>query len=210
MNKLLNLAAVGVFSMFCVGAFAIFCLNTPGFAQDAAKKKKADGKPAAELKCPMTGKPANPKCNVEYEGKTYCFCSGDCRTQFNEDRANSLYQKIGGKKAMNAAVDLFYTKVLADKTVNFFFEDVNMKRQHNKQKDFLSAALGGPEPWTGKDMRKAHASLDLNETHFNAIAGHLQATLEELKVDRELIAQIMGAVGGMKDEVLGKKKEKTG
>ena len=64
-------------------------------------------------------------------------------------------------------MDLFYTKVLADKRVNFFFEDVSMKRQHNKQKQFLSAALGSPVPYTGMDMRKGHKHLDLTEAQCN-------------------------------------------
>ena len=47
----------------------------------------------------------------------------------------------------------------------------------------FAAAFGGPKPWTGKDMRKAHKHLDLTEKDFNVIAEHLQAALKELKVD---------------------------
>ena len=98
-----------------------------------------------------------PGVTVEYEGVTYGFCSEANQKKFQEERAASLYQQIGGKAALSAAVDLFYVKVLADKRVNHFFEDVNMKSQHEKQKAFLAAALGAPTPWTGKDMRKAPA-----------------------------------------------------
>ena len=112
------------------------------------------------------------------------------------------------RAAISAAVDLFYKKVLADDHINHFFEDVNMKRQHNKQKQFLAAALGGPEPWTGKDMRKAHKDLaDLDESHFNAVAGHLQATLVELKIDKDLIGKVMAVAGSVKDDVLNRPKK---
>ena len=74
-------------------------------------------------------------------------------------------------------MELFYKKVLADKHVNHFFEDVSMKKQRKKQKAFLAAALGGPIPYKGKDLRKAHAFLDLKESDFGAIAEHLQAPL---------------------------------
>ena len=174
-----------------------------GFAEDAAKKKET-----VNEKCPITGKAVNPKCTTKYEGKVYAFCSGNCCKQFTEDRVKSLYHKIGGAGAINATVDLFYTKVLADKEVKHFFEDVNMKRQHKMQKAFISAALGGPQPWTGKDLRKAHADLDLKESDFNAIAGHLQETLQELKVKEELIKQVMAIVGSTKDDVLNRKKSK--
>lgn len=116
----------------------------------------------------------------------------------------TLYERIGGQPAIDAAVELFYKKVLADERVNHFFEDVNMKKQRAKQKAFLAAALGGPVPWKGKDMRKAHANLDLRESDFNAIAEHLHATLAELKVDERLINEVMTVVGSVKDQVLNK------
>lgn len=77
-----------------------------------------------------------------------------------------------------------------------------MKAQRAKQKAFLSAALAAPTPWTGRDMRKAHENLDLREEDFNVIAGNLQATLKELKVDETLIAKVMVIVATMKKDVL--------
>jgi hemoglobin len=79
-----------------------------------------------------------------------------------------------------------------------------MKKQHAKQKQFLAHVLGGPEPYTGRDMREAHAQLDLKEEDFNAIAGHLQATLQELKVDEALIGEVLTLVASTKDEVLNR------
>ncbi|MEM7392168.1 MAG: group 1 truncated hemoglobin [Verrucomicrobiota bacterium] len=121
---------------------------------------------------------------------------------------NSIYARIGGDAAINAAVDLFYKKVLADDHINHFFEDVNMKGQHIRQKAFFSAVLGGPKPWTGKNMRRAHKHLDLEESHFNAVAKHLSATLKDLKVDQKLIDEVMTLVGTTKDDVLNRKKPK--
>lgn len=174
-----------------------------GFAADDEKKTGA-----VNEKCPMTGKAINPKCTFDFEEVTYGFCSGKCRGEFKEKVTNSLYSQLGGKAAIDAAVDLFYTKVLADKRVNFFFEDTNMKRQHNKQKQFLSAALGSPVPYKGMDMRKGHADMDLKEEHFNAIAENLQTTLEELKIKPELIAKVMAVVATTKDDVLNRPKSK--
>jgi hemoglobin len=117
---------------------------------------------------------------------------------------SSIYHRIGGQAAINAAVDLFYTKVLVDKRVNHFFEDVNMSRQNKRQKAFLGAALGGPVPYEGKTMRKAHAHLDLTEADFNVIAGHLQNTLKELKLDAKLIQEVMTMAASTKNAVLNK------
>ena len=103
----------------------------------------------------------------------------------------SLYDEIGGNEAVSAAVDLFYEKVLADHRVKQFFTDVDMPGQRAKQKKFLAYAFGAPMKYDGKDMRSAHANMDLTEEHFNAIAGHLRATMEDLNVPEELIDQAM-------------------
>jgi hemoglobin len=90
--------------------------------------------------------------------------------------------------------------------VKHFFNDVSMDKQRRKQKEFLSFALGGPLPWTGKDMRRAHEGMGLTEAHFNAIAENLTATLKELKISPELVDQVMAVVATTKDDVLGRPK----
>ncbi len=155
--------------------------------------------------CPISGNQANPSITSAYEGKTYAFADAACRTKFNDARSSSLYQKLGGKAAIDAAVESFYKKVLTDDRIKHFFDDVNMDKQRRKQKEFLSAAFGAPTPYAGKDLRKAHANLPgLNETHFNAVAENLQKTLEELKVSKELIDQVMTIAASTKDAVLNR------
>jgi hemoglobin len=159
--------------------------------------------------CPVSGKPVDPAITLAYEGRTWSFAKSACLAKFKEARDGSLYQKLGGKAAIDAAVEAFYVKVLADDRVKHFFSDVNMTKQRRKQKEFLSAALGGPLPWTGKDMRAAHADLQLNETHFNAIAENLVATLKDLKISQELIDQVIAIVATTKDAVLNKQPAAT-
>ena len=45
----------------------------------------------------------------------------------------TLYDKLGGPEALEAAVDLFYEKVLADDRLKGFFEGTNMMRLVIKQ-----------------------------------------------------------------------------
>lgn len=159
---------------------------------------------AEKAKCPIDGKDADPAISTEYEEIAYHFCSDACRTKFQAEREASLYHRLGGKAAIDAAVERFYEKVLSDERVNFFFDDVNMNTQRRKQKEFLSFAFGSPVAWTGKDMRAAHKNLDLKESDFMAIAENLQATLEELKIDEKLIAEVMAIAASTKDAVLNK------
>ncbi len=119
----------------------------------------------------------------------------------------SLYDKIGGEAAVNAAVDIFYRKVLADDRINGFFEGVDMEKQAAKQKAFLTFAFGGPNNYTGKDMREGHAHLverGLNDSHVDAVIEDLGATLKELNVPDELIAEVAAIAESVRDDVLGR------
>ena len=119
----------------------------------------------------------------------------------------SLYERIGGEAAVDAAVDIFYRKVLADDRVNQFFENVDMEKQAAKQKAFLTMAFGGPHNYTGEDMRKGHAHLvakGLNDSHFDAIMENLGATLQELNVPADLIAEAAAIAESTRNDVLGK------
>ena len=120
---------------------------------------------------------------------------------------NSLFEKVGGDAAVNAAVDIFYRKVLKDERIKRFFDDVDMTRQSAKQRAFLTMAMGGPNTYTGLDMRKAHAHLvarGLNDSHFDAVVQDLGATLKELKVPDELIAEIAAVCETTRIDVLGR------
>ncbi len=177
-------------------------VNAPLAAEPAAASATSE----INTVCPISGKPVDPKITAVYEGKTYAFAAEACRKKWNEARENSLYHKLGGKGAIDAAVEAFYVKVLSDDRIKHFFDDINMNKQRRKQKEFLSAAFGGPIPWTGKDMRKAHADMKLTEEHFNAVAENLQKTLEEMKVPKELIDQVMAIAASTHDDVLNKPK----
>ena len=121
--------------------------------------------------------------------------------------ADTLYDRLGGLAAVDAAVDIFYRKVLSDTLVSHFFDSTDMDEQRTKQKAFLTMVFGGPEEYTGKDMREAHAPLveqGLNDSHFDSVAGHLEATLKELEVAEDLIGEVMTIAGGTRDDVLGR------
>ncbi len=121
--------------------------------------------------------------------------------------SESLYEKLGGEAAVNAAVDIFYKKVLDDHRINRFFENIDMTKQIAKQKAFLTLAFGGPSDYDGKDMRAAHAKLvqmGLDDSHFDAVMENLGATLVELNVPEELIGEAAAIAESTRNDVLGK------
>jgi len=117
---------------------------------------------------------------------------------------SSLYERIGGEAAVNAAVDIFYDKIIADERTRVFFENLDMAAQAQKQKAFLTMVFGGPNEYTGKDMRSAHAHLGLNDEHFDAVVELLAGTLAELGVGEADIGEVAEIAASVKDDVLNR------
>lgn len=117
---------------------------------------------------------------------------------------DSLYTRIGGEAAVDAAVDVFYRRVLSDDLISHHFDTVDMDRQRAKQKAFLTFAFGGPNAYTGRDLKTAHAKMNLTEQDFEAVMGHLVATLQQLKVPQDLIESAGKIAMSVKNDVLGR------
>lgn len=120
---------------------------------------------------------------------------------------SSLFENIGGEKAVDAAVDIFYRKVLADDRISHFFDDVDMEEQIAKQKSFLTMAFGGPVNYSGMNMKEGHKHLvarGLNDSHVDAVIELLGGTLKELNVPAELISQVAGIAESVRGQVLGR------
>jgi hemoglobin len=120
--------------------------------------------------------------------------------------SNSLFERLGGEAAIMAAVDLFYAKVQADELTRPFFGQLDMVAQSRKQVAFMAWAFGGPEAYKGRDLRTSHRRLvkemGMTDVHFDAVAQHLKATLEELGIAKELVDEALTTVASTRNEVL--------
>ncbi len=118
---------------------------------------------------------------------------------------STVYEQLGGAAAIDAAVDIFYRKVLTDDLVSRFFEGVDMGNQAAKQKSFLTMVTGGPNGYTGRDMRSAHAHLvrmGLSDAHFDRVVQLLGETLSELGVSADLIGTVATVAESTRNDVL--------
>lgn len=102
-------------------------------------------------------------------------------------KEKSLYQRLGGKKAIVAVVDDFVGRVAVDNRINGFFKAVvsDPKRLADfkmKLVDQICEASGGPCKYKGKDMKSGHAGMGVDGAAFGALVENLVATLDKFKV----------------------------
>lgn len=114
----------------------------------------------------------------------------------------SDYERVGGNAAVSAVVTRFYELVLGDPQLAPFFESVDMPRLKRHQVLLISQVLGGPAEYDGRALREAHAGMRIADTHFEAVAKHLVAALEEAGVEQDIIARVDAALGATQEDVV--------
>jgi hemoglobin len=120
---------------------------------------------------------------------------------------SSIYEQLGGAPAISAAVEDFYRRVLQDEELAPFFDDTDMDRQMAKQAAFLTMVTGGPNEYSGRDMRAAHTKLverGIGDRHVDLVIKHLGETLSGLSVAPELIAQVAAVAESVRNDVLSR------
>lgn len=120
--------------------------------------------------------------------------------------AGTLYHRLGGYDAIAAMVDDFLTRMLGDRQLVVFFEDLNdaaKQRVRQMLVDQLCAASGGPCLYVGQDMRTAHQGLGITEDDWNRAVGHLVATLELFQVPQRERQELIAAIAALKNEIVG-------
>jgi len=106
---------------------------------------------------------------------------------------DDLYDLIGGRQTLWAAIESFYARVLADDTLRPFFKTTDIEQLRARQNMFISMLLGGRIVYTGKDIHAAHAHAreqGLNDGHFDRFLKHFREALNELGVAADRIEKV--------------------
>ena len=122
-------------------------------------------------------------------------------------RSPSLYQRLGGYDALAAVTDDFLGRMVADPQLARFFKGhntENLKRIRQHIVDFLCLATGGPCAYHGQDMKTAHTGLGITEDDWNASVKDLVATLDKFKVPEKEKGEVLGAISGLKGDIVGR------
>ena len=126
-----------------------------------------------------------------------------------EAKEKTLYERLGGKKAITAVVDEFAGRVAADTRINGYFAAAAGDPQRlgsfkMKLVDQICRASGGPCKYLGKDMKTAHMGMGITGDQFGALVQDLVGALDKFKVGEKEKAELLGALGPMKTDIVEK------
>ena len=120
---------------------------------------------------------------------------------FRNPEPAAIYDRIGGREAIEVVVEDFYVRVLADDQLCGFFSGANMNRLKGRQVEFFAHSLGGPEPYTGAPMKQVHRGRGITMHHFSLVAGHLAAALAAAGVPPDTVTEILSAIAPLAPDI---------
>lgn len=127
-----------------------------------------------------------------------------CSGMQSEPPQKSLYERLGGKPAIQAVVDDFIGNVAADARINSFFAHTDIPRLNNMLVSQICEATGGPCKYAGRSMKVAHAGMGVTDAHFNALVEDLVKTLDKLNVPAKEKNELLTALASMKGDIVTK------
>ncbi|HWO90269.1 MAG TPA: group 1 truncated hemoglobin [Gemmatimonadales bacterium] len=116
----------------------------------------------------------------------------------------SLYERLGGVDAIRLVVDDFGARLAADTTIAPLFSGVDLDNVKRLLVDQICQATGGPCVYRGRSMRAAHTGLGITAAQWDATIGHLVAALNRYSVPLREQRELLGALAGMRGDIVGR------
>jgi hemoglobin len=117
----------------------------------------------------------------------------------------SLYKRLGGYDAIAAVTDDFIGRLAGDPVFQPFFTGLgtdSKKRLRQLVVEQVCEAAGGPCHYTGRDMKTAHAGLNITAEQWDASVNHLTASLDKFKVGETEKKELLTVVASLKADIV--------
>jgi len=109
---------------------------------------------------------------------------------------------MGGKEVIQSVVHDFYQMVYYDTQLQSYFETTDLDALKAHQTEFLGMVAGGPTEYTGREMRAAHAGLDITKQDFELVVSYLERALKQNDVSEPHREEILSTVRTYEDAIV--------
>ena len=119
-----------------------------------------------------------------------------------------LFERIGGYKAVAAAVDHLVDNIYVNKTLNM---NPSLKAVHDLDEraafklvlaTWVMENTGGPKVYFGRPMDKAHSHLNISNREFDVILHECKETFFQLGVAEKEMGELMAGLEAQREKVV--------
>lgn len=120
----------------------------------------------------------------------------------------SLYNRLGGAYAIATVVDDFIERLLVNTTLNANprINEARARVPKAGLKFHVTALVcqvtGGPCTYTGRSMKAAHAHLNINDEHWQAMLADFRVTLNKFTVPAKEQGELIAIVQSTRPDIV--------
>lgn len=117
--------------------------------------------------------------------------------------SRSLYERLGGATGISAIVEDIIAAHLASPVVGARFQKIeDLEHAKRMARDFFCAGAGGPEKYTGKDMRTAHHGMGISEREFLVVVDDVMGVLRRHAIDEATQGDVLQILNSFKGDIV--------
>jgi len=114
----------------------------------------------------------------------------------------SLYARLGGADGVHALVNQAVDNITHDLRVGHFFADTDLEPFKKSFATLIGQVTGGPEKYTGRDMKTTHSGLGIHEADFKALIEDVGRALDQVQAGEKEKAELIALLTPMKKDII--------
>ncbi len=114
----------------------------------------------------------------------------------------SLYERLGGEDAIRKIAGDIFDNHRNNDAVQARYADSDRKEVVQLVTEFVCAGTGGPQEYTGRDMRETHRGMNINEQEYLAVIDDIMAALAKNGVGEREQQEMLMIAYSLKGEIL--------
>jgi hemoglobin len=124
------------------------------------------------------------------------------------EREVPLYERLGKETGITKVVDDLVAAIIKNDKIRpvhkKHFQQGDVAGLKRKLIDQIGEATGGPQKYTGKNMKDAHKGMGITDADFDALVASIKKALDENKVGTKEQDELFALIGPMRKDVVEK------
>ncbi|MBU6259679.1 MAG: group 1 truncated hemoglobin [Burkholderiales bacterium] len=114
----------------------------------------------------------------------------------------TLYERLGAAEGIAKIVDDFVDRHAANPLLAPRFQGRDLAKSKRLGTQFMCMGAGGPQRYEGRDLRAAHAGMNISEQELVAAIDDIVAAMQARQVGAAEVHEVVGILYSLKGEVL--------
>lgn len=115
----------------------------------------------------------------------------------------TLYERLGGNEGIRQLVNDAVDAHLANPLVSTRFANTaDLEHAKRMSVEFFCAGAGGPETYSGRDMRTTHQGMNISEQEFIAVVDDILGAMDKNGLDAEVKNEVLAILYSLKGGII--------